>query len=421
MAIACGILDSILEHRYYPKLAPWLVGDNQSDDNPSINGLVTWAFAFLTFQNVVPISLYISIEVVRTCQALFIFFDKDIMYEKTNQPTLARSWNLADDLGQIEYIFSDKTGTLTQNLMVFRNCSIDGKIYRGEGPGLDGESKADLVNVRFSGTAESESGSVSPVKDNDDRLKTTDVEKPGGAEREKSKGPSSESVPDPLYAAEPVPPKDERLRFHNDDLQHDISTAVSQRPTSFGSHSRSNSDQSHGSGSHSDIDSPSLHPINGFFKVLALCHTVLASVDPKTDRVEYKAQSPDESALVQAAADAGFVFRGRDKEILRLQTPFARSPPASSSATKAKLEEYELLNLLDFTSARKRMSVLVRRHDGDDRRILLLTKGADNVIFERLKAGENDELKETTGKHLDEFASEGLRTLTLAYKYVPGE
>lgn len=66
------------------------------------------------FQNIVPISLYISIEAVKTCQALFIYFDYDMFYKKTNQPTLARSYNLSDDLGQIEYIFSDKTGTLTQ-------------------------------------------------------------------------------------------------------------------------------------------------------------------------------------------------------------------------------------------------------------------------------------------------------------------
>ena len=66
------------------------------------------------FQEIVPISLYISIEFVRTCQAAFIFFDSDICYDKTGTATLARSWNLSDDLGQIEYIFSDKTGTLTQ-------------------------------------------------------------------------------------------------------------------------------------------------------------------------------------------------------------------------------------------------------------------------------------------------------------------
>ncbi|KAF7295732.1 hypothetical protein HMN09_01115200 [Mycena chlorophos] len=70
-------------------------------------------------RNIVPISLYISIE--------FIY------YEKTDQPTLARSWNLSDDRGQIEYIFSDKTGTLTQNSMAFCECSIGGKRYTGSG------------------------------------------------------------------------------------------------------------------------------------------------------------------------------------------------------------------------------------------------------------------------------------------------
>jgi P-type E1-E2 ATPase len=73
------------------------------------------------FQNIVPISLYISVEFVRTCQAAFIYFDKDMWYEKTNQATLARTWNLSDDLGQIEYIFSDKTGTLTQ--VCFGSCN----------------------------------------------------------------------------------------------------------------------------------------------------------------------------------------------------------------------------------------------------------------------------------------------------------
>lgn len=48
MATVCAIADSVLEHRYFPDGAPWLYGDTQSDDNPSINGLITWAFALLT-------------------------------------------------------------------------------------------------------------------------------------------------------------------------------------------------------------------------------------------------------------------------------------------------------------------------------------------------------------------------------------
>jgi len=144
MATACGVVDSILEHRDYPRSAPWLYNDNRPGDNPSINGLVTFFFALITyvsfvsvccrshfilphlnrFQNIVPISLYISIEFVRTCQAAFIYFDSEMVYK--GQSTLARSWNLSDDLGQVEYIFSDKTGTLTQvNLSVSYKDLLD--------------------------------------------------------------------------------------------------------------------------------------------------------------------------------------------------------------------------------------------------------------------------------------------------------
>jgi phospholipid-translocating ATPase len=67
------------------------------------------------------------------------------------------------------------------------------------------------------------------------------------------------------------------------------------------------------------------------------------------------------------------------------------------------------------------MSVIVKKVDEEDGRMFLLSKGADNVIFERLKPGISEDLKVVTEKHLDEFASEGLRTLTLAYKVVSRE
>ena len=147
-----------------------------------------------------------------------------------------------------------------------------------------------------------------------------------------------------------------------------------------------------------------------FWTTLALCHTVLAGTDPKSGLLEYKAQSPDEAALVQAAADVGFEFRGRDRDVLFLRTPFAREPL-----------RFRLLNILEFTSSRKRMSVIVRQlgEDGqlETNPILLFSKGADNVIFERLAPG-GEELKAATEDQLDAFAREGLRTLTLAYRVV---
>ncbi|KAJ7179920.1 phospholipid-translocating ATPase [Mycena crocata] len=346
MTVACGIGDSVLEHQYQPRSAPWLYGDDRSDDNPSINGLVTWAFAFLTFQDIVPISLYISMEVVRTFQAAFIFFDSEMCYDKTNQATLAKSWNLSDDLGQIEYVFSDKTGTLTQNLMVFRQCSIGGKAYTGDVVEDEVEAiKLEEVAVKDVSTSSTNSRSESP----------------------------SRKV-DPIF------------HFRDANLAADLDAAVSADLNSVNAaHARS---------------------LNGFFKVLGLCHTVMTALNPTTGTIEYKSQSPDESALVQAAADIGFVFLGRDRDYLSLRTPFGNEP-----------ERYQLMNILEFNSARKRMSVVVKQLDGADERLFLLTKGADNVIFERLKPG-GDDLKAATEAHLSAFANNGLRTLTLAYKVI---
>lgn len=350
MAVVCAVVDSILERKGHDNNAPWEYGTDRSDDNPRVNGGITFGNALITFQNVVPISLYISIEFVRTCQAIFIYFDKDMWYEKTDQPTLARSWNLADDLGQIEYVFSDKTGTLTQNAMVFRQCSIGGKIYKGD-------STADEpVDVDEA----AQQDAPTPAKDT-------------------QTGSSDETT-----APQSTPKVSPHIRFHDETLEQDLLHGDSQE------HSRT---------------------LHGFFATLSLCHTVLASYDPETGMITYKAQSPDEAALVQAAADVGFIFRGREREILRLQTPFLDH-----------LEEYELLNILDFTSVRKRMSVIVRKLEEGDGRIFLLCKGADNVIFDRVKPSSgNEQLKVKTGEDLDLFASEGLRTLCLAYKVIPGE
>ena len=84
---------------------------------------------YILFNNFVPISLYVTCETVNYVQAYFIDNDIHMYCSISNVPTVARTSNMNGDLGMIEYLFSDKTGTLTQNLMVFNRCSIGGKIY----------------------------------------------------------------------------------------------------------------------------------------------------------------------------------------------------------------------------------------------------------------------------------------------------
>lgn len=118
-------------------------------------------------------------------------------------------------------------------------------------------------------------------------------------------------------------------------------------------------------------------------------------------QIEYKAESPDEAALVNAAKNAGFAFVDRKGNQLTVDILG---------------EEYtfELLHVLDFTSDRKRMSVIVRRpapwHD-----LVLYCKGADNVIAQRLSQVEPD-LIAKTHEHVDLFSENGLRTLMLSYR-----
>lgn len=85
--------------------------------------------ALLFSQVLIPISLYVSIELVKIGQVFFLHNDLDLCDEEADWPIQCRALNITEDLGQIQYIFSDKTGTLTENKMVFRRCSIMGNEY----------------------------------------------------------------------------------------------------------------------------------------------------------------------------------------------------------------------------------------------------------------------------------------------------
>lgn len=90
-------------------------------------------FSFLSsiivFQIMIPISLYITMELVRLGQSYFMIEDKHMYDSSSGSRFQCRTLSINEDLGQIRYIFSDKTGTLTENKMEFQRASVCGKNY----------------------------------------------------------------------------------------------------------------------------------------------------------------------------------------------------------------------------------------------------------------------------------------------------
>uniref|UniRef100_A0A3P9IXP8 Phospholipid-transporting ATPase n=1 Tax=Oryzias latipes TaxID=8090 RepID=A0A3P9IXP8_ORYLA len=288
---------------------------------PREDGVSAGFSTFLTFwsyiiilNTVVPISLYVSVEIIRLGNSFYIDWDRKMYHANSDTPAEARTTTLNEELGQIKYVFSDKTGTLTQNIMVFNKCSINGKSYGYVGDDQRPEIFKSKNAVDFS---------FNPLAD-------------------------------------------PRFVFHD----HSLVEAVK-------------------------LESPEVHT---FFRLLALCHTVMA--EEKTEgELSYQAQSPDEGALVTAARNFGFVFR-------------SRTPDSISIVEMGNQLSYELLAILDFNNVRKRMSVIVRSPEG---KLSLYCKGADTLIYEKLHPSCS-KLMDLTTEHLNEFAGEGLRTLALAYK-----
>lgn len=309
-----------------------------------------YSSCLIAFQNIVPISLYISIEIVKTIQAFFISQDIDMYYKALDAACTPKTWNISDDLGQIEYIFSDKTGTLTQNVMEFQKCSVNGIAY-GEGVTEAQRGAAMREGVADALNPEEQDIQLHLLKQRMlDRMAQT---------------------------------------FKNRYAQPDHLTLISPRLAD----------------DLADRSSPQRQHLIEFFRALAICHSVL-SERPDANRqpyhLEYKAESPDEAALVAAARDVGFPFVHRAKDSVNIEV-------------MGQPERYIPLQLLEFNSTRKRMSVVVRNPSGQ---LVLYCKGADSVIYERLAADHDPELKAATARDMEAFANGGLRTLCIAYRYL---
>ena len=302
----------------------------------------------IMFNTLIPLSLYISLEIIKIGQ-LLLLHDVDMYDPVTNTPMIARTTTILENLGQVGHIFSDKTGTLTENLMRFRKMTVAGvaclhdmDVLRDE---MTRQKSIDSVAVE-----KGKEKSTLPMKqtDQDDKI-LGEASSPTGrpaAGRTTSAG----SVPRRRSSTRP----DEEPEMKTEDLLE----YIREKPHTVFS-----------------------RKVKHFLLCIALCHTCLPEV--KDDgQIEYQAASPDELALVEAARDLGYLLIDRPAQSITLQTP--------TDNGSQQTETYQVLDVIEFSSQRKRMSIIVKLPDG---RICVFCKGADNVIMARLKLAHLAEQK----------------------------
>jgi magnesium-transporting ATPase (P-type) len=122
----------LLAEKYISILLLFTGGRYLPDSLGSQSFITTFGTYLILLATMVPISLYVTMEVVKMIQAYHIAWDLDMYDPESDTAALVRSSGLNEELGQVEYIFSDKTGTLTQNLMEFRKCTV-GRARYGKG------------------------------------------------------------------------------------------------------------------------------------------------------------------------------------------------------------------------------------------------------------------------------------------------
>ncbi|KAG6392144.1 hypothetical protein SASPL_146355 [Salvia splendens] len=339
-------------------------GDDELFDphRAALSGFLQFVKALMLYGYLIPISLYVSIEVVKVLQAMMINNDLAMYDEATGKAVEARTSNLNEELGQVEMILSDKTGTLTCNQMEFRKCSIEGISFGGEVTEVDlaasRRMNIDVERHRFSldGASDSTARSVEMLD-----LFTADgsTEKEGlsGGGCGGGKGRDSRvSVSEKERGIKGFNFRDGRLMDKMWIYRSNVGEMLM------------------------------------FFRVMALCHTGI----PVEGEAGYEAESPEEVAFLVAARQFGFRFYQRTQSAMVVE----EVDPMSGA---------ELLNLLEFNSSRKRMSVIVRNEDGE---IFLFCKGADEL------SDGGRTYQQATVMHLSNYAEDGLRTMVFAYRRV---
>ncbi|GAB6021543.1 hypothetical protein CHUAL_004143 [Chamberlinius hualienensis] len=424
----------------------WLSSFNSSEEVPFIpyrdaNGLNPAYEGFLAFwthviilQVLIPLSLYVSVELIKLGQVYFIHNDIDLYDSDSNKKIECRALNIPEELGQVQYIFSDKTGTLTENNMIFRRCTIGGVDYNHHYPSISDWSEIHNQNDNLP--------SESPEKPKNDGqlLLNTRLQR--------------ELTQMDMQLIVDANPDHVHLSTHDQRIQDFFllmavcnTVVVSKYPHQDKMNSSGlyldASNTSSISSNHVPLDTGQYVPFGGRGrgrggpnrKGKGLLKPIASTVAQQARRSRllqlplqpgrsgspapspsselkpiYEAESPDELALVNAC------YQYNSRLLKRMPDSVTLSLPGEG------MIEFQTLHTLPFDPVRKRMSVILL-HPITKQKVMYI-KGADSSMFTQLAPPKSEEEKEfiiKTQQHLNNYAKKGLRILVMAKKVISDE
>ena len=313
--------------------------------------IFTFMKFIILFCAIIPISLRVNLDVSKT------WFSYTISNDKSIPETIARNSTIPEELGRISYVFSDKTGTLTKNEMIFKKISLETEQF-GE------ESFNDLKSILVDECQNSDAPlldifNMIKYHNQNQELKnenTTDINEPYDNNIIDTNSLSNSNNNNSKRKSLDLKPKSsKRIRRERNKIIRDTITAM------------------------------------------VLCNNVTPT------ETGYQASSPDEVALVKFADSLNMKLSHRTDKEIQIQN------------SAGNMEEYEVLANFPFSSDTKRMGIILKNKKYGH--IIYYLKGAENVMMKFVKKDYIGYIKENA----ENLATKGLRTLVLSQKIIPKE